>query len=208
MSLKMLNNGRLIVILTTAVALLFGVGYLAANSDARDNLIRFIAPIVDYIYPDYYTFLDTCSIQEGTSSDRDTLSISLSLCNDASGTLADARVKVDSSTVKTCTAGSPTFLVAREDDGFGELVKLDSLVYGDVLGHTCKRPIEPDPRLRSFKFHAPLLSRLGANIDTVCVHFTAEIYRSDTLKVERKMEIKAPVNRTSLTMAENRAGRR
>jgi hypothetical protein len=173
-------------ILTTVV--LFGSGYLTVFSETRNDLREGLSAAIDP-YPEYHVYMDSCSVQPRDFNQRDTLSIRLLLCNATANPLQNVRVKIDSGTIKICGVDSVKFFVARERNGSGKLVRMDSLSYLNVSGKTCRLPYAGSARLTFFKFCADLAP---ATADTICVKFTAKIYESDKPAVKRGMEFRMP----------------
>jgi hypothetical protein len=91
--------------------------------------------------------------------------------------LPNAAVKIDSITVKRCTSSSDQFQVVRQTlNGF--LTKLDSLrLSSTLLAAQCRQPDNPTTQ---FKLMTSIPQTLPAN-STVCIYFTALIYRDATL---------------------------
>jgi hypothetical protein len=201
--LKWVVTNRWKTILFTA--LLSGSGYLAYNDAARNNMRMSLSAAFDP-YPEYHVYMDSCSFQPGNTNNAnslDTLSIGLRLCNAAPTTLASAGVKIDSSTIKICSADSVKFIVMRQQDELGEWATMDTLVYGDVLANTCNLPMVMDPKLGFFKFCAGMMAYVQT--DSVCVHFTAKIYYgANKPPVPREMRIRVPVKSAPISLAENK----
>jgi hypothetical protein len=138
----------------------------------QDSLIITLAVISNY-----RACVVNCTLGQGAGAGPDTLIIDLMLCNSSSGSLPNAAVKIDSITVKRCNSSSDRFQVMRQIiDGF--TTKLDSLrLSSTLLAAQCRQPDNPASQ---FKLMANIPETLPAN-STLCIYFTALIYRDATL---------------------------
>lgn len=164
-------------------------------------------------YPTYRLTVEACDIQQGQQSLLDTLWMKLMICNDnGRNALERPKVKIDSASIKVCNNDSVQFRVAREKNAAGRLTPMDSLIYRDVRSNKCELANTADPRFKSVRFCAKLITS-NVKTDSLCLYFMAKVWHSlntkpDTLRTHVRVPVSYQISRSetpALALAAKRA---